>query len=515
MGLITDLSSTRQPDNRWLSRWCVALIVATAASFAQSQLHQRTQSSSSCYPTTLATSTARQLYESQEILKAYDWEWILVRIDAVESLPLEALGTDLPDPEFSLRVNAQLPHDIVFSGDLNTFTWQTLWNSPTDMTNIKGLGMAAYLRGTAESIEFYTTEKNQVDQDYKLLNQTLRNLPDVDLDDWTQYTVHQDGISVELAIKRVTRPLYTEQDQDDMGLTEYLLNLENGELASLAYKVKPNNNKAVVYFAGRSDSFAHPHVLQMYESKGYDFYSIDVRRSGRARRFLKNTYLGNDITDFKDLAEDVELALQYVHAQKNYTETVAHCHSNGALVVLSYLLNQRSPILLPDFDGYVLNSPFLAWGHVGGSLNEWVLKNAAMINSVYPQQLWGHDGLNDWWTKIWLLYRWKLAWNPVITNSLTSYYAEAASQVHRKIVEVEGYLLGDKPTLVLSSQSDDILQHFETMRLAAELHPNPTLIEFDLHSHDVTKSLTHDLNEKAVDAISGWLDDLETYRTVD
>jgi alpha-beta hydrolase superfamily lysophospholipase len=513
--LLVEIESTRQ--QRFVWRWDLAVVLAVAV-LSYYQSHRPVVRKATPAP----TNTTQQLYASQETLKDYNWEWVLVRIDSVTNLPLEALGTDFPDPEVSLHVDAQLPIDIDFSGDLTKFVWPTLWNVPTNITDLKGLGLAAYLQGTATSIQICIKEKNQVDQDYILLNQSLQEFPDVDMEEWTSYWLQQDDIEVTLSMKRMTRPLYTEEDHANMGLTEYLINLENGELASLAYKVKPANRKAVLYFAGRSDSFAHPHLLRMYEDLGYDFYALDVRRSGRARRFLRNPYLGNDVTDFSDLTEDVDLALDYIHAQKEYMETVAHCHSNGALVVISYLLQQRRQHNIksssythhPEFDGYVLNSPFLAWGFVGGSLNEWVLKNAAMINTyTYPQELWGHPGLNDWWTKIWLLYRWNLAWKPVITNSLTSHYAEAVSQVHQNLLELEGYLL-DKPTLVLSSQSDDILNNAEILRLSTHVHPHPTLVEFDLHSHDVTKSLTHDLNDQALHAISEWLEDLQTYHTV-
>ncbi|KAI2492578.1 Serine aminopeptidase [Fragilaria crotonensis] len=485
----------QQPQRPVFRRWDVTailcpLLLILAAAYNRSQLDNNnnnlpaTSSITSISPATAALPeatptvlTPQQLYQSQETLKSYHWEWIL---------------------------------------------------------------------GTAESVDFVITEKNQMDQDYIVFQKSIVQLPEIDDANWTLYTLRhgdndddnhdgvddgdddtpQSGISVQLSMKRMTRPLYSQHDHDTMGLVEYLINLENGELASLAYKkavkatTKNYNNRAVLYFAGRSDSFAHPHLLKMYERAGYDFYTLDVRRSGRARRFLKNPHLGNDVVDFKEIVEDVELALEYIHQQNNYTEIVAHCHSNGALVLFSYLLDRhasneqgRKTI---DFDGYILNSPFLAWGNVGGSLNEWLLRNAAMINYVYPQELWGHAGtLNDWWTKIWILYRWNLAWKPVITNSLTSHYAEAVSHIQQQVLDFEGFLLGDKPTLVMSSQSDDILQHSEILRLAAELHPNPTLVEFDFQSHDVTKSMTHDLNDRVVNVITDWLEDFKTYHTLD
>lgn len=556
----------QQPQRPLFRRWDVTailcpLLLILGATYNRSQLDNNNNNLPATSPvTTILPATAalpevtttvltsQQLYQSQESLKSYHWEWILVRIDAVTNLPLETsfMGTttDLPDPEFRIQaINAHVPTDILFSGDLTTFTWPTLWNAPTNMTNVKGLGMAAYLRGTAESVDFVITEKNQMDQDYIVFQKSIVQLPEIDDANWTLYTLRQDdndnhdggddgddtperGISVQLSMKRMTRPLYSQNDHETMGLVEYLINLENGELASLAYKMavktmtKNSNNRAVLYLAGRSDSFAHPHLLKMYERAGYDFYTLDVRRSGRARRFLKNPHLGNDVVDFKEIVEDVELALEYIHQQNNYTEIVAHCHSNGALVLFSYLLDRHASKVQGrktiDFDGYILNSPFLAWGNVGGSLNEWLLRNAAMINYVYPQELWGHAGtLNDWWTKIWILYRWNLAWKPVITNSLTSHYAEAVSHIQQQVLDFEGHLLGDKPTLVMSSQSDDILQHGEILRLAAELHPNPTLVEFDFQSHDVTKSMTHDLNDRVVNVITDWLEDFKTYHTLD
>jgi alpha-beta hydrolase superfamily lysophospholipase len=462
------------------------------------------------------------LYRSQLLLTTYEWEWVLVRIDEVYNLPLEAFGTDLPDPEITLDVSADLPSDIDFSGTLNTFVWPIKWNSPVNSSSWERIGMAAYLKGTAETMALTIIEKNQVDQDYVIARWSV-SLPPPDLENWTNVTLIKDelssGIRLEIAVKRMTRPLFTEQDHLRMGLKEYLIALENGELASLVHNTSGNNDKAVLYFAGRADSFAHPHVLDLYKSKGYDFYALDPRRSGRARRFLKNPFRGNDVDDFVELFEDVDLAMHYIRRRKNYSLVVAHCHSNGALVALSYLMKKKDILmksLEPDFDGFVLNSPFLDWGHVGGTLNEYVLKNAGLITMINPDlELYGYPGLNDWWTKVWLLYRWNLAWKPVLTNALTSRSAKATSDLHRKLGELPEYLL-TKPTLVLSSKSDDVLDNQETLSLVTEknIHSHPTLVEFDFQCHDVTKSHTHDLNDQALNSIGEWLDDLEVYHTL-
>ena len=241
--------------------------------------------------------------------------------------------------------------------------------------------------------------RKQVDTNETEADTSNQDENDDDNDDHHHANRNGAIISVDLAMKRMTRPLFSERDQSDMGLVEHLILLENGELASLAHKIhKPqlhhcpnsksnsnsnsnsnskscnNINKAVVYFAGRSDSFAHPHVLKMYQEAGYEFYTLDVRRSGRARRFLKNPHLGNDVVDFMEFVEDAELALEYIHRQKNYTQVVAHCHSNGALVLFAYLLHRgRRPkegqqFRIPDFDGFI--RPNAAMSSLNGMYSE-------------------------------------------------------------------------------------------------------------------------------------------------
>ena len=52
--------------------------------------------------------------------------------------------------------------------------------------------MVAHLKGTAaESIDFIITEKNHVDQDYAVFHQSIDHLPEMDLNDWTRYSLHQ------------------------------------------------------------------------------------------------------------------------------------------------------------------------------------------------------------------------------------------------------------------------------------------------------------------------------------
>lgn len=484
--------------------------------------------------------TPEELYAAQEVLKEHDWEWVLVQILQVSNLPLESMGTDWPDPQISLHMDADLPPSIYFSGPLQDYTWPTKWNSPTNSSDWEGLGLVSYLKGTARSMTVSIMEMNQVDQHYQVFHKRIFDLPELE-QDWTHVTLTDNEIVMELSLRRSSEPLFTEKDHVDMQLTERLIPLENGELASLAHRTKKHHRKAVLYIAGRSDSFAHPHLMQLYfNEKGFDFYALDQRRSGRARRFLKNVYLGNDVHDFSILYEDVNLALEYIRAQKDYELVVAHCHSNGALVLFSYLLQRQKKRLLllekdeaainrkDDFDGYVLNSPFLDWGHVGGSFNEFVLKNANLLMTPFGSdaimEVYSHYGsLNDWWTKTWLLYRWNLAWKPIITNSMTLNYAHAVTALHYEILATskeedddnqDSVLLGDKPTLVLSSLSDDILDHAETMALARKLHSHPTVKEFEWHCHDVTKSFTKELNQEANDAIGDWLDDLQVYHSV-
>ena len=80
-------------------------------------------------------------------------------------------------------------------------------------------------QGMAQSINFIITEKNHMDQDYVVFHQSIVQLQEIDYANWALYSLqqqkqcedgdndtHKNGISVQLTMKQMTRPLYSQQD---------------------------------------------------------------------------------------------------------------------------------------------------------------------------------------------------------------------------------------------------------------------------------------------------------------
>jgi hypothetical protein len=206
-------------------------------------------------------------------------------------------------------------------------------------TSSNRVGVVAYAQNTSSSLEITLTDENCNGPDTLLQEQLA--LPRI-FDAWINVTVEEEnGRSVTLSLRRSNTPIFTTEEQNNMGLTEEIFNLDHGEKAVLSYKLlNPNENgaKAVLYMPGRNDAFCHPHVLDLYASKGYDFWTLDLRRCGRAARYLDDPYFGHTSTDFDLYKEEFDLALAFMREQREYTEIQLHGHSTGALAALNYAL---------------------------------------------------------------------------------------------------------------------------------------------------------------------------------
>jgi Serine aminopeptidase, S33 len=306
-----------------------------------------------------------------------DWEWVLIRINRVSGLE-NADWFGEAYPEISAQAAGYTSVDppiLEFSGDktVSQYVFPVISDHPGEF---KSIGMVAYPAGTASRIEFVLKDLDGYTGffDDLLLAQAVdlnTTLPESIWDQWVDVLLTEGDYHIDLSLWRSKTPVITSQQQEDMGLTEVLMNMEDGSVASLVYKTDPSFEKAVLYFPGRSDSFVHPHVLEMYKELGYDLYSIDARYCGRARRFMNDTLFGHYIDDFDTYDEEVEKTLAFMKEQKKYTKIVAHAHSTGALVALNYAMNVKNE----PFDAYILNGPFLDWGHVGGPFYEFLLEH--------------------------------------------------------------------------------------------------------------------------------------------
>eukprot|EP00978_Attheya_sp_CCMP212_P017670 scaffold47334_cov43-Attheya_sp.AAC.4 len=448
------------------------------------------------------------LMVEQEKVKDFLWEWTLLRFNSVSPLPKEGIfKSDKMDPFAEMRTNGKVP-PIYFGKNINEHTTPVIWDaeSPTWY----GILWCAYEKGTASTVTVTLKDKNVLMKDTTLVKRVLA-VPHV-WDKWVDHDIKQDNIKISVSLYRSCTPLFTSEEQAAIGLTEVLFDLNSGEKASLAYRVDEAgaHKKAVFFFPGRSDSFTQPHVFASYWRRGYDFYTLDLRKCGRTRRFLKDPHKANDVDSFDTYKEEIDMALDFMAKQKKYDSVVAMAHSTGAPVLINYIMLQKEKKKEVPFSAYVMNSPFLDWGHVGGDLYEFALEHANWILKLDPDFIGIKGvGVDRYITAGWLLYRWNLTMRPILCSDLTAKWANAATRVHAKINARKGQPIITKPSLVLSSQSDIVLEHLETVNLAQNVFLNPNIVEFKRHGHDVFFSPFKEYNDLSIQELENFLDSLE------
>ncbi len=114
--------------------------------------------------------------------------------------------------------------------------------------------------------------------------------------------------------------------------------------------------RVVLSLPGWNDYFFHTHVAEFFERRGFTFYALDPRRSGRS---LRDPQFRDYVTDLGDFFEELDAAHALLAAAHRSVTVLAH--STGGLVGSLWAAARPGAIA-----GLVLNSPWLAmWGMPG------------------------------------------------------------------------------------------------------------------------------------------------------
>lgn len=114
----------------------------------------------------------------------------------------------------------------------------------------------------------------------------------------------------------------------------------------------PASGPAVLYVHGFVDYFFHPHVADFYRERGFAFYAVDLRRSGRSLRPGQTPYFISSVEEYyPELAESVR------RIRERHDRVLINAHSTGALAASLWADSVRGQGLV---HGLFLNSPFLA-----------------------------------------------------------------------------------------------------------------------------------------------------------
>ncbi len=130
------------------------------------------------------------------------------------------------------------------------------------------------------------------------------------------------------------------------------------ERAVLMVAQRKGNRCAMLWLAGRNDSFYHVHLLPKFLDAGVDIFALDLRRCGRARfdidgKETTHELLAHDSSDFTEYYEELDSALHVIlghdvpHVQppladkKHYGSILMYGHSTGGLVGAMYAADSK------------------------------------------------------------------------------------------------------------------------------------------------------------------------------
>lgn len=111
--------------------------------------------------------------------------------------------------------------------------------------------------------------------------------------------------------------------------------------------------RALLSVHGWNDYFFHPHVAAFFESQGFAFHALDLRRYGRS--WSEGQYRGY-VDDLGAYADEIDLAVDAL--REDFDSVVLLGHSTGGLTAALYAADRPGAL-----DGLILNSPWLdMWG---------------------------------------------------------------------------------------------------------------------------------------------------------
>jgi alpha-beta hydrolase superfamily lysophospholipase len=254
--------------------------------------------------------------------------------------------------------------------------------------------------------------------------------------------------------------------------------------------------RAVLYLHGWNDYFFKTGLADHYVERGYDFYALDLRKSGRSILPHQTPYFCRSVTEY---FPEIDEAIRIVRDEEGHDTVHLDAHSTGCLIASLWAHRHRGEGLVQSIS---FNSPFL-------DLNApWVTRNLVAdaigllglrrphailplgLPSHYGRSLHrDHDGAWDY----------SLEWKPLEGIQVRAGWLRAVHVAHRRI---RAGLEIDVPVLVLCStasyrgrawseeilRSDAVLDVEHIARWSPGLGRHVTIVRIDGAIHDVILS---------------------------
>lgn len=129
------------------------------------------------------------------------------------------------------------------------------------------------------------------------------------------------------------------------------------EASLISRNASGKSTKALLYVHGFVDYFFHNQVADWANSKGFNFYAIDLRKYGRS---LLPNQKPNNLRNIKEYFEDINLAFKEIFDIEKNTEIVLYGHSTGGLIVSLFADKYKTDTRIKAL---ILNSPFFEFNN--------------------------------------------------------------------------------------------------------------------------------------------------------
>lgn len=278
----------------------------------------------------------------------------------------------------------------------------------------------------------------------------------------------------------------------------------------IASNQNQGNRKAVIYIHGFIDYFFHPHVAEEFHKNDFDFYALDLRKSGRSILPHQSPYRIDDLWKY---FEEIDLSIESVF-ENGVSDLYLFGHSTGGLIVSIY---GNSGKYREKIAGLILNAPFMAMpmpqvlsnlSFPFARLVSAIAPNSSMkdaLSRVYPMSI-HKDHFGEW--------DFNLNWKPIIAFPMYYEWVVGVQRAQRSLKKSDIQI----PVLVLHSDASDSPKKYSTsadtkdcvlrVKDMKERCPNlgkdVTMVEIPFAKHDVFLSLLP-IRQIAFKELSDWL----------
>jgi len=250
----------------------------------------------------------------------------------------------------------------------------------------------------------------------------------------------------------------------------------------------------VLYIHGFIDYFFNRELGNRFVNYGFHFFSIDLRKCGRALENRQHLHYSRNIFEYY---EEIDKAIEIIKTDFKISNIVLLGHSTGGLIASLYAHENSSKIKV-----LILNSPFFDFNLPEKSISKSLIKYVSgPISKVFPYSNIKKNNIVRYLSSLHKEYggEWDFnqKWKPLKGFPIYYAWANAVRKAHIKLhkglnIDTPTLLLHSsssynrsKPNLVKYEESDVVLNIKHMKKYIGKIAKNATVVEVDKAIHDI------------------------------